>query len=57
MSTEPKFLGIENKFTNILKFTNADSYEPIPVYRILQPPGQNEDKNCLVNKIYFFFIY
>lgn len=60
ISTEPQFLGIQSKFTNVLKFTNAQSYEPIPIYRILQPPGQNEDKNYLVqnyNNFYNFSIF
>ena len=44
-TSEPQFLGIQSKFTDVLKFTNAESYDPIPVYRILQPLGQSEYKN------------
>ncbi|XP_043477994.1 2-oxoisovalerate dehydrogenase subunit alpha, mitochondrial [Leptopilina heterotoma] len=58
VSTEPQFLGIQSKFTNELKFTNDQSYEPIPIYRILQPPGQTKDENHLLDnetlrKMYF----
>lgn len=53
-TSDPQFLGIQNKFTDVLKFTNAESYDPIPVYRILQPPGQTEDKNLKVNKLFLF---
>ena len=53
-TSEPQFLGIQNKFTKVLKFTNAESYDPIPVYRILQPPGQAEDKNIKVKNCCIF---
>ncbi|XP_011312765.1 2-oxoisovalerate dehydrogenase subunit alpha, mitochondrial [Fopius arisanus] len=36
---EPKFLGINAKFTSVLKFVNNESYEPIPIYRILSSPN------------------
>ncbi|KAF7997073.1 hypothetical protein HCN44_005350 [Aphidius gifuensis] len=39
---EPKFMGIQNQFTNSLKFINKDSYESIPIYRVL-----DNDNNVL----------
>ncbi|XP_047343951.1 2-oxoisovalerate dehydrogenase subunit alpha, mitochondrial isoform X1 [Vespa velutina] len=38
--TEPQYVGIKNNFTNHLKFINAENYESIPIYRILDPAGQ-----------------
>ncbi|XP_008556945.1 2-oxoisovalerate dehydrogenase subunit alpha, mitochondrial [Microplitis demolitor] len=40
-ATEPQFIGIKSKFTNVLKFINSDSYETIPIYRILSSPITN----------------
>lgn len=34
----PKFLGINTKYTDVLKFVNSESYEPIPIYRVLSSP-------------------
>ncbi|XP_063990517.1 2-oxoisovalerate dehydrogenase subunit alpha, mitochondrial isoform X2 [Diachasmimorpha longicaudata] len=41
---EPKFIGINTTFTDALKFVNSESYEPIPVYRVLSSP------NCQVSQ-------
>jgi len=33
---KPQFLGINNNFTNNIQFINEKSYEPIPIYRIME---------------------
>lgn len=37
MTNEPQFLGINNVFTNKIQFVNKETYESIPIYRILEP--------------------
>ncbi|KAK2582644.1 hypothetical protein KPH14_004923 [Odynerus spinipes] len=55
---EPKYPGIKNNFTNCLKFINGESYESIPIYRILDPTGQvnfpedNKLDDKTITKIY-----
>ncbi|XP_025074190.1 2-oxoisovalerate dehydrogenase subunit alpha, mitochondrial [Pogonomyrmex barbatus] len=41
-TNEPQFLGINSNFTNNVQFVNRDSYEPIPIYRILEPSQKVE---------------
>ncbi|XP_050452383.1 2-oxoisovalerate dehydrogenase subunit alpha, mitochondrial [Cataglyphis hispanica] len=42
MTNEPQFLGINNVFTNKIQFVNKESYESIPIYRILEPTQMAE---------------
>lgn len=37
MTQDPQFLGLECRFTDKLHFVNKDSYDPIPIYRVLAP--------------------
>lgn len=41
-TNEPQFLGINNAFTNNIQFVNKESYESIPIYRILEPSEKTE---------------
>ncbi|XP_012216976.2 2-oxoisovalerate dehydrogenase subunit alpha, mitochondrial [Linepithema humile] len=34
---EPQFLGVNSNFTNKIQFINDKSYDPIPIYRIMEP--------------------
>ncbi|XP_014488599.1 PREDICTED: 2-oxoisovalerate dehydrogenase subunit alpha, mitochondrial [Dinoponera quadriceps] len=50
---EPSFIGVNNTFTSKIQFVNQENYEPIPIYRILEPlektklPGKLEDSFLL----------
>ncbi|XP_043278499.1 2-oxoisovalerate dehydrogenase subunit alpha, mitochondrial [Venturia canescens] len=37
VAQDPQFLGLECRFTDKIHFINKQSYDPIPIYRILTP--------------------
>ena len=37
---KPQFPGAHSSFTEKLKFLNKDSYDPIPVYRVMNKMGK-----------------
>ncbi|XP_070171959.1 2-oxoisovalerate dehydrogenase subunit alpha, mitochondrial isoform X1 [Polyergus mexicanus] len=41
-TNKPQFLGINNIFTNNIQFVNQESYESIPIYRILESTQKTE---------------
>ncbi|KYN16187.1 2-oxoisovalerate dehydrogenase subunit alpha, mitochondrial, partial [Trachymyrmex cornetzi] len=57
-SSEPQFMGINNTFTNSIQFVNAENYEPIPIYRILEASQKtklSEDEK--LNEVYLKKMY
>lgn len=58
ITNEPQFLGINNVFTNNIQFINQESYESIPIYRILKPSGKPElPRNEKLNETYLIKMY
>lgn len=49
---EPQFIGIQAKFTDVLKFINNESYKPIPIYRVLS--SENFDSSTIPVKVCVF---
>ncbi|XP_011141089.1 2-oxoisovalerate dehydrogenase subunit alpha, mitochondrial [Harpegnathos saltator] len=55
-TSEPQFIGVYSSFTNKIQFVNKESYEPIPIYRILEHPQKTKLpeklEDALLLKIY-----
>ncbi|XP_011687205.1 PREDICTED: 2-oxoisovalerate dehydrogenase subunit alpha, mitochondrial [Wasmannia auropunctata] len=57
-SSEPQFLGINNKFTNSIQFVNRENYESIPIYRILESSQKVElPEDEKLNEVYLQKMY
>ncbi|CAL1674138.1 unnamed protein product [Lasius platythorax] len=57
-TNEPQFLGINSAFTNNIQFVNKESYESIPIYRILEPSRKAElPKDEKLSETYLLKMY